>query len=61
MEVSQVAALAALGQKAVQEHYSFDRRNPRARAAVVQISLDYGKKSPGPVVKRERTLNDGAK
>ncbi len=60
LEVEQVAVLAALCQKAVQEHYSFDRRDPRARRALVQIMIDYGKRTPSIVVKRERSVKNGS-
>ncbi len=58
--VEQVAVLAVLCQKAVQEHYSFDRRDTRARDAIVQIMIDHGNRTPGIVVKRERSVKNGS-
>ena len=45
MKVEQVAVLAALCQRAVQEHYEFDRRSTRARNTPVQLLINYGAKA----------------
>ncbi len=58
IEISQLAVLGALCQAAVAEHYSFDRRAPRAKAALVQIAINYSDKKPVIALKRERSVKE---